>query len=154
MDHEPKTIDTSPPHVLPNVQCHSCPHFFSSTEAAIKHLADNSVAVVTMTKSAGSALDIGPTPHSRLDGTKDHRWTIPDLDATSAVERGEPVGMRVQIERTVRVEDPSEVEIDVPRSHEHPTSTWTSHGTWSTTGDTSDIRATWDPQERWMMTTR
>lgn len=80
---------------------------------------------------------------------------MPDLGATNAIERGEPVDVHVQVERTVRVENDSlEAGIDMFRSHDRPTTTWTSQGTWSTTGDMRDMRNMWDPQESWMMTTR
>lgn len=76
--------------------------------------------------------------------TKEHEWTIPDLDSASSVERGEHVGVHIQVERTVQVEDSRHnYEMDTSNMHRPPTK-WTSHETLSgAVQDTRDVRGNW-----------
>jgi hypothetical protein len=81
--------------------------------------------------------------------TKEHEWTIPDLDSTSAVERGEHIGVHIQVERTIQVEDRQHTyEMNMPNVHRPPTK-WTSNETLS--GSAGDMR---DVRHDWLMSTR
>lgn len=81
--------------------------------------------------------------------TKEQEWTVPDLDSTSAIERGELVGVQVQVEQTVQVEDNRHTyEMDISDLHRPPTK-WTSHETLS--GVVGDMRRVRDD---WLMSTR